>query len=93
MTHAAQAFGKEQADRQMGWRLMIFEGLFYITGAFIYAVSSWRGEFHRVLMADILHRFDSRKDGARASSIFGVVRIRSFIFVLWEVRHCIWLRC
>lgn len=39
MTHAAQAFGKEQADRQMGWRLMIFEGLFYITGAFIYAVS------------------------------------------------------
>jgi adiponectin receptor len=44
MTHAAQAFGKEQADRQMGWRLMIFEGLFYITGAFIYAVSSmeWR---------------------------------------------------
>jgi predicted membrane channel-forming protein YqfA (hemolysin III family) len=39
MTHAAQAFGVEQADRQMGWRLMIFEGLFYITGAFIYAVS------------------------------------------------------
>jgi adiponectin receptor len=48
MTHAAQAFGKEQADRQMGWRLMIFEGLFYITGAFIYAVSSMERRVARV---------------------------------------------
>ncbi|RYO25913.1 hypothetical protein AA0111_g8468 [Alternaria arborescens] len=38
MTHAAQSFGIEQADKQMGWWLMICEGLCYITGAFIYAV-------------------------------------------------------
>jgi adiponectin receptor len=38
MTHAAQSFGIEQADKQMGWWLMICEGLCYITGAFIYAI-------------------------------------------------------
>jgi len=40
MTHAAQAFGTEQADKQMGWWLMIFEGLSYIIGATIYAVGT-----------------------------------------------------
>lgn len=40
MTHAAQTFGIEQAHRQMGWWFFIVEGLCYITGAVIYAVSS-----------------------------------------------------
>jgi len=93
MTHAAQAFGKEQADRQMGWRLMIFEGLFYITGAFIYAVSLSGTHSVGVNITDILHRSASRRDFARDFSISGVAHIRSFIFVLLGVRRCIWWRC
>jgi adiponectin receptor len=42
MTHAAQTFGIEQAHRQMGWWYFIAEGLCYISGAIIYAVSSAR---------------------------------------------------
>ncbi|KAF2823526.1 HlyIII-domain-containing protein [Ophiobolus disseminans] len=38
MTHAAQTFGIEQANRQMGWWYFIVEGLSYITGAIIYAL-------------------------------------------------------
>ncbi|KAH3981464.1 hypothetical protein HBI24_077180 [Parastagonospora nodorum] len=38
MTHAAQAFGVEQAHRQMGWWYFIWEGLSYISGAIIYAL-------------------------------------------------------
>jgi len=90
MTHAAQAFGKEQADRQMGWRLMIFEGLFYITGAFIYAVSMGGRHILEILVANVPRRFASRKDFARDFSISGVAHIRFFIFVLWGERHCIW---
>jgi len=39
MTHAAQTFGIEQSHKQMGWWYFICEGLSYITGAIIYAVS------------------------------------------------------
>ena len=93
MTHAAQAFGREQADRQMGWRLMIFEGLFYITGAFIYAVSFSGIHSVGVNFTDILHRSASRRDFARDFSISGVAHIRSFIFVQSGVRRCIWWPC
>jgi adiponectin receptor len=44
MTHAAQVFGIEQAHRQMGWWYFIWEGLSYISGAIIYAVS-WSSRF------------------------------------------------
>lgn len=50
MTHAAQKFGIEQADRQMGWWYLIFEGLSYITGAIIYAVS------HETIPSFVLER-------------------------------------
>jgi adiponectin receptor len=40
MTHAAQVFGIEQSHKQMGWWYFIWEGLSYISGAIIYAVSS-----------------------------------------------------
>jgi adiponectin receptor len=39
MTHAAQTFGIEQSHKQMGWWYFIWEGLSYISGAIIYAVS------------------------------------------------------
>jgi adiponectin receptor len=39
MTHAAQSFGIEQAHKQMGWWYFIMEGLSYIFGANVYAVS------------------------------------------------------
>jgi predicted membrane channel-forming protein YqfA (hemolysin III family) len=39
MTHAAQAFGIEQSHKQMGWWFFICEGLSYISGAIVYAVS------------------------------------------------------
>jgi len=42
MTHAAQTFGIEQADRQMGWWYFLLEGFWYISGAIIYAVSCAR---------------------------------------------------
>jgi adiponectin receptor len=39
MTQAAQTFGIEQSHKQMGWWYFIWEGLSYISGAIIYAVS------------------------------------------------------
>jgi adiponectin receptor len=39
MTHAALTFGISQANRQMGWYWYIGEGLWYVGGAIIYAVS------------------------------------------------------
>lgn len=39
MTHAVQKWGREQVDKQMGWTLLFVEGLCYITGGLIYAVS------------------------------------------------------
>lgn len=38
MTHAVQKWGRAQVDAQMGWDLLLVEGLCYITGAIIYAV-------------------------------------------------------
>jgi adiponectin receptor len=40
MTHAAQKWGRPQAHAQMSWYLLFLEGLMYITGALIYAVSN-----------------------------------------------------
>lgn len=39
MTHAAQRFGVRQACLQMGWDWYVGEGIFYVLGAIIYAVS------------------------------------------------------
>jgi predicted membrane channel-forming protein YqfA (hemolysin III family) len=39
MTHAALQFGIPQARRQMGWAWYVGEGIFYVSGAAIYAVS------------------------------------------------------
>jgi predicted membrane channel-forming protein YqfA (hemolysin III family) len=40
MTHAVQKWGRAQVDAQMGWNLLFLEGLLYITGAIIYAVTT-----------------------------------------------------
>jgi predicted membrane channel-forming protein YqfA (hemolysin III family) len=93
MTHAAQVWGIEQADRQMGWWYFIAEGLSYISGAIIYAVS--RMDHLRVggRDADFMNSFAFRRDCARGSLIFGVARIRSFMFVLLRARRGILLGC
>lgn len=39
MTHAVQKWGRAQVDAQMGWNILFLEGLLYITGAIIYAVT------------------------------------------------------
>jgi predicted membrane channel-forming protein YqfA (hemolysin III family) len=40
MTHAVQKWGRAKVDAQMGWNLLFLEGLLYITGAIIYAVTT-----------------------------------------------------
>jgi hypothetical protein len=40
MTHAVQKWGRSQVDAQMGWNLFLVEGLCYITGALLHAVSN-----------------------------------------------------
>lgn len=39
MTHAANAFGRDQAAKQMGWWWLVVEAFMYVIGALIYAVS------------------------------------------------------
>jgi adiponectin receptor len=47
MTHAANAFGREQAAKQMGWWWLVVEACMYVIGALIYAVS-WIPKSERV---------------------------------------------
>ncbi|TID24998.1 HlyIII-domain-containing protein [Venturia nashicola] len=45
MTHAAQKWGREQVDGQMGWKFFVIGALCYVTGAFVYAMKipeRWR---------------------------------------------------
>lgn len=79
MTHAAQTFGIEQADKQMGWWLFIAEGLCYISGAIIYAVSLLPQIEHPE--ADAVSSFAYQKDFVPDGSTSGVARTRSSISV------------
>jgi adiponectin receptor len=93
MTHAAQVWGIEQADRQMGWWYFIAEGLSYISGAIIYAVSRMNVLEVGGRDTDFMNSFVFPRDCVRGSLIFGVARIRSFMFVPLRARRGILLGC
>lgn len=74
--HGWKLYGLAQLDRQIGLSWMVLQGVLYIAGAGIYAVSGMH-EFwdQRVL---IRQRLASRNGGSQAHSISGAVRTRSF---------------
>jgi predicted membrane channel-forming protein YqfA (hemolysin III family) len=81
MTHAAQTFGIEQAHKQMGWWYFIWEGLSYISGAIIYAVSMLCNRVPTTF-TNTVFSCACRRDFVPASLTFGVARTRFFIFAL-----------
>jgi predicted membrane channel-forming protein YqfA (hemolysin III family) len=85
MTHAAQVFGIEQSHKQMGWWYFIWEGLSYISGAIIYAVSPGSESISSISINSD-QSCVCRRDYVRVSSIFGVVRTRFFMFVPLQAR-------
>lgn len=85
MTHAAQVFGIEQAHKQMGWWYFIAEGLSYISGAIIYAVSILKPSCLKVAYSS--RSFAYQREFALVSSIYGAPRIKSSMFVLLVVQH------
>jgi predicted membrane channel-forming protein YqfA (hemolysin III family) len=87
MTHAAQTWGIEQANRQMGWWYFICEGLCYISGAIIYAVSAKCHDYIQDFNADLKCSFVYLRDYDPVGSTYGAARIRSSMCVLWRVRH------
>lgn len=87
MTHAVQKWGRAQVDAQMGWDILFHEGLLYITGAIIYAVTiSLCKLFCKI--ANIF-RLAYQSAGDLVHSIFGATRTNSFIFLLFWGQSCI----
>lgn len=87
MTHAVQKWGRAQVDAQMGWDILFLEGLLYITGAIIYAVTIFLCKlFCRI--ANIV-RLAYQSAGDLVHSIFGATHINSFICLLFLGQSCI----
>lgn len=82
--HGVKTFGVAQLERQMGLSWLVTQGVLYILGAGIYAVSTFRrhvcranGYLNRITMAnENVCRLASRRSWRQALSISGAVRTR-----------------
>lgn len=87
MTHAVQKWGRAQVDAQMGWDILFLEGLLYITGAIIYAVTIFLcGSLCKI--ANMI-RLAYQSAGDLVRSIFGAILINSFTCLLFLEQSCI----
>lgn len=96
VVHGLRLFGVAQMERQIGLTWLVLQGVIYVAGAFIYAVSIWTWLCSVWwLTANLTHRHGYLKDGGQVHSTFGEALTRYFMCLSClqqQVILSVWLR-